>query len=579
MSLITKSKDIKRNQTIALLLFISLLVLACTIMIEANNQFSTTNQIVMNRIYHESTNIAQYTTLTISGDDVALLNPGDEDTEVFQQLTEQLWNIQNLHPHVTFVYVFRLVDGEVTFVLDSEYGRNDFDEPLIGYIYRFPRQEIYNAFDGSVTHTKDFHSDEWGTYISSFVPLYSSDGEIVGIVGVDMSKDIIDPYIEALRFEFISTTVSVLLLILVAIGAGMYALVISNKQYSKVNDAYITLLDAAQAADEGIFEFHWSNNTFIFSQHILDILGKGHKNAQIHAFELYQQAIVDDQSSILAAIEKKKYNPKQNQFKYIWRFYVSEKIISLHLKGIVLCDPDTNEPIRVIGMGEDYTEFMRDKIALTQTTKSLRIFSLVLHNAIEKVTEQQIAIMNSVSSKEELSDDVRFFVNNILTSLNSIIALCVFSKTYADIGYDEPKWISLQNAINNFSNHPSYSKVHIENEIEDVEIYADMMFVNVLYNLFDNSMRHGEKVTSIKIKTIQDNDNLIISYEDDGVGLTENEKKTLFIRGVGKNSGLGMFLSREILSMTDIEIEEVGKEGVGAVFLLTVHSSYYRIKS
>ena len=578
MSLITRSRDIKRNNAITLLLFISLIILTCTIVIEANNQFSTSSQIVMSRIYQETTNIAQYTALTISGDLTNSLNPGDEDTEAFQKLNEQLWNIQNLHPHVTFVYVFRLMDGEVTFVLDSEYGKNDFSEPLIGYKYEFPHQEIYDAFCGNVTYTRDFHSDEWGTYISSFAPLYSSDGEIVGIIGVDMSKDIIDPYIEALRADFISTITSVSLLVLIAMGAGMYALVTSNKQHSKINEAYLTLLDAAQAADEGIFEFHWSNNTFIFSPVILKILGREQENTQIHAFALSQQAIVDDQPSILAAIEEVTYN-SDKKFEYIWRFHVSEKIINLHLKGTVLCDPDTNEPNSVIGMGEDYTEFMRDKIALMQTTKSLRIFSLVLHDAIEKVTEEQIAIMNNVSSKEGLSDDVRFFADNITTSLNSIIALCAFSKTYADIGYDAPKWISLQSAIDQFLNHPSYSKVHIEYEIEDVEIYADMMFVNVLYNLFDNSIRHGEKVTSIKIKTTQDNDNLIISYEDDGIGLTEKEKETLFVRGIGKNSGLGMFLSREILSITDLKIEEVGKEGVGATFLITVHPGYYRIKN
>jgi len=577
MKLVIKYNEIKRNNKIALLLFSALIVLVCTIMIGASIQFSTSSQIVMNRIYQETSNIAQYTALSISGDDVALLNPGDEDTELFEELTEQLWSIQNQHPHVAFVYIFRLVDGDITFVLDSEYGRNDFDEPLIGYVYDYPHQEIYAAFDGKFTYTKDFHTDEWGTYISSFIPLYSSDGEIIGIVGVDMSYDLIKPYIMKIESDFISTTTSVLLLVLLATGIGVYAFVNSNKQYSRINDVYITLLDAAEAADEGIFEFHWSNNTFTFSPFISNVLGRDHKDTQIDIYDLYQQAVVEDQPLILAAVDKKNYSLKQNQFEYIWRFYVSEKIVSLYLKGAVLYDPDTNKPIRVIGMGEDYTEFMRDKVALTQTTNSLRIFSSVLHNAMEKATEQQIEIIKRVSTEERLSNDARFFVNNILASLNCILRLCAFSKIYADIGYDEPKWISLQSAINDFSRHPAYSQVHVEYEVEDVEIYADMMFVTVLYNLFDNSIRHGKRVTSIKIKTTQDNDNLIISYEDDGVGLTEDEKKTLFVRGVGKNSGLGMFLSREILSMTDIGIEEVGEAGTGAVFLITVRSGYYRM--
>jgi len=531
----------------------------------------------MERVYQETTNIAKYSAFSISGDDTLLLNPGDENTELFQEMTEQLWQIQNQHPHVTFVYVFRLVDGKVTFVLDSEYGRNDFDEPLIGYIYDYPEREILDAFRGKSTYTKDFFTDEWGTYISSFVPLFSSTGEIVGIVGVDMSHDIIDPYIRELETNFIATVTFASVLVLIAMGAGVYVIFISNKQYSKINNLYISLLDAAEAANEGIFEFNWSDNTFRFSPFISNTLDKDRKESQIHIHDLCQMAVAEDQPLILTAIDKKKYDPKNNQFHNIWRFYTADKTVDLYLKGTVLCDPDTNEPVRIVGTGEDYTEFMRDKAALTQTTNSLRIFASILHNAIEDVTRQQMTIVNRISADEGLSDNMKFFVSKIFTSLNSVIALCAFARSYADIGYDEPKWVSLQNAINGFSNHPAYSMVDVECKIEDVEIYADMMFANVLYNLFDNSIRHGKKVTSIKIKTALDNDDLIISYEDDGVGLTEKEKETLFVRGAGRNTGLGMFLSRKILSMTDIKIEEVGKPGSGAVFLIIVRPGYYRM--
>ena len=55
------------------------------------------------------------------------------------------------------------------------------------------------------------------------------------------------------------------------------------------------------------------------------------------------------------------------------------------------------------------------------------------------------------------------------------------------------------------------------------------------------------------------------------MGLTEKGKETLFVRRILKNTRLGMFLSREILSMTDIEIEEVGKRGFDAILYRRVH--------
>ena len=577
MSLTIIDENIQRDKKITFLLIISLIILATIIIIGASSQLSISSQIVMNGIYQENTNIAYFVALSISGDDIALLRPGDENTETFKQLIEQIRSIQNIHPHVTFVYVCRLVDGEVTLVLASDNERNYLEESLIGEVYESPPSELYQAFNGHIIHTKDFYSDKWGTFISSFVPLYSSNGEIVGIVGVDIEKEIVDPYIEDLESDFVSTITSVLVLLLIATGSGVYVFVTSNKHYSKMNDAYLALLDAAEAANEGIFELDWSDNTFTFSSFISNALGKGRKESRIHIYDLYQQAFVEDQAQLLAEVDKTRYNPKYNKFESIWRFNVSEKIISLYLKGTVLCDPDTNKPMRVLGMGEDYTEFMRDKAALTQTTKFLRMFSSVLHIAIERVTREQMVLINRISGDDRVSGNARYFVDNILTSLNCVIALCTFARLYADIGYDEPKWISLKSAINGFSNHPAYSKVDVKCEINDVEIYADMMFANVLYNLFDNSIRHGKKVTSITVKTALDNDNLIISYEDDGVGLTEKEKETLFVRGIGKNTGVGMFLSREILSMTDIEIEEVGKPGSGALFLITVHPGYYKM--
>jgi hypothetical protein len=38
-------------------------------------------------------------------------------------------------------------------------------------------------------------------------------------------------------------------------------------------------------------------------------------------------------------------------------------------------------------------------------------------------------------------------------------------------------------------------------------------------------------------------------------------KKYLFGQGFGKNTGLGLFLSREILAITGIVIRETGKNG------------------
>ena len=108
------------------------------------------------------------------------------------------------------------------------------------------------------------------------------------------------------------------------------------------------------------------------------------------------------------------------------------------------------------------------------------------------------------------------------------------------------------------------------------EIFADQMLVKVMYNLVENSIRHGGGVTEIRISYVDEQSLLRIIYEDNGSGISADEKEKVFKRGYGKNTGLGLFLIREILSITDITIKETGTPGKGVRFEMTVPEKYFR---
>ena len=54
-------------------------------------------------------------------------------------------------------------------------------------------------------------------------------------------------------------------------------------------------------------------------------------------------------------------------------------------------------------------------------------------------------------------------------------------------------------------------------------------------------------------------------------------RRRIFERGFGKNTGLGLFLVREILAITGITIRETGTAGTGARFEITVPRGRYRV--
>ncbi len=66
---------------------------------------------------------------------------------------------------------------------------------------------------------------------------------------------------------------------------------------------------------------------------------------------------------------------------------------------------------------------------------------------------------------------------------------------------------------------------------------------------------------------------------DDGVGIPMQMKERIFRKGVGKNTGLGLFLTREILDITGLTITETGREGEGAVFEIRIPDGAWEQKS
>ena len=67
-----------------------------------------------------------------------------------------------------------------------------------------------------------------------------------------------------------------------------------------------------------------------------------------------------------------------------------------------------------------------------------------------------------------------------------------------------------------------------------------------------------------------------ISNQSSQNGIPRKDKERLFVKGFGKNTGLGLFLSREILAITGITITENGEPGKGARFEISVPKGMYR---
>jgi signal transduction histidine kinase len=151
-----------------------------------------------------------------------------------------------------------------------------------------------------------------------------------------------------------------------------------------------------------------------------------------------------------------------------------------------------------------------------------------------------------------------------------------FTKEYEQLGALGPSWQSLDRVVKNSIVGLELKGIEIVSDVTGFEVFADKMLDRVFMNLIDNSMRHGDGVKRIIVRSEVREEELDIIYQDDGSGISPDMRGKLFRRGAGRNTGFGLFLCKEILDLTRITISEIGEPGEGAKFLMRVPKGIYR---
>ena len=232
----------------------------------------------------------------------------------------------------------------------------------------------------------------------------------------------------------------------------------------------------------------------------------------------------------------------------------------------------------VVAIFEDVTERKQAEEALNQINKKLNLMSSVTrHDILNQITVIS-GFLELLKRRLSESKDLEY-VLQVTSAIRNIERQIIFTRAYQEIGVHNPEWQNVDETIRQAASQLSSGPVAVEVNPDNYEVYADPLLVKVFYNLIDNSLCHGEKNTKIRFYSRLQPDHLTIIGEDDGVGIPDNEKEQIFERGYGKHTGFGLFLAREILSITGITIKETGEPGTGARFEIQIPDGGYRLAS
>jgi PAS domain S-box-containing protein len=213
--------------------------------------------------------------------------------------------------------------------------------------------------------------------------------------------------------------------------------------------------------------------------------------------------------------------------------------------------------------------------SLIIANKKLNLLSSITRHDIQnKVTIVKSFVV--LLEEFDMNSEQKSYIEAIKRSMLSIDHIIGFTKTYEELGLKVPVWQDVGESFDKAVKRVDYGDVVIHNEIRGISILVDPLFETVCYNLIENAIRHGKGLTKIEITTVETADNLIISVEDNGCGVSEDEKEMIFEKGYGKNTGFGLFLTREILEISGITISENGQEGSGCRFEIAVPKGKFR---
>ena len=250
-----------------------------------------------------------------------------------------------------------------------------------------------------------------------------------------------------------------------------------------------------------------------------------------------------------------------------------------HFWGLITARIVRNEDGSVLfieGLNTDISERKCMEEALRQANKKLNLLSSITRHDITNQLMSANGFLELLHRKVP-DPTLEDYFTRVIKANSRISAIIQFTREYEQIGIKAPVWQDCRILADTAAKQAPLGKVTVKNDLPaGMEVFADPLIMKVFYNLMDNAARYGGKIMTIRFFVLEHGDGQIIVCEDDGEGIPADEKDKIFERGFGKNTGMGLFLSREILSITGITIKETGEPGKGARFELVVPKGMYR---
>lgn len=175
----------------------------------------------------------------------------DSSSPDYEYLREQLMAARSANPDCRFVYLLKMVDGQLQFILDSEPETSaDYSPP--GSAYDEASNELRNIFANGEPFIEGPLGDEWGVWVSGVAAVRDpADGRVIAVLGMDIDARDWQAAITSARLAVFVLTFAVLGMV----GALFYAMHVSVTAAQKIYSIEKQAKETAEAASEAKGKF------------------------------------------------------------------------------------------------------------------------------------------------------------------------------------------------------------------------------------------------------------------------------------------------------------------------------------
>ncbi|MBU2549589.1 MAG: response regulator [Proteobacteria bacterium] len=515
-----------------------------------------------------------------------LTDPAQEGSENYLKLKRVLQRVRDSATGIHFIYTMRQgPGGKILFVVDAE--SNPADIAHLGEVYDDASPLLRRTFAKMQKPVveEDFYTDEWGTWLSGYAPIYHQDGRRGGVLGVDISAETVSAYerrLLILSLGIFGLTLPLTLLIGYFIGLRLARPIISIKEaaerigkgnldliipvergdeigaladsfnvmtanlrasHERLNELMEQYRDIFDNAIEGIFRTTADGRFITANKALIHMLGyDSFEQLTTRVTHIAEQVyhLAEDRAAVMERIKADgRVTHLELQFKRR-----DGSVFWVEMNAQLIDRPDKDRIIE--GMVQDVSA-RREKEAAEAASQAKSAF---LANMSHEIRTPLNAVMGltDLALRTELSPKQLEYLSKIKSSSQSLLAvindILDLSKIEAGRMEIEETEFSLYEVMANLSEmfaHKAHEKeielmISIDETVPTALIGDPVRLGQVLINLTGNAIKfteRGEVLVSVRsggeiIETAGDHLMLKFSVKDTGVGIPPNRIDRIF---------------------------------------------------